>query len=121
MMGTDELTVWQPLPSAYCLLCFIAQFFKLQVTQLIHLREGGDTSSLDVIGRSSIPSEASGSQRWVVWDSQRGCGVHSLHPYTPQGYDHQLENNFRIRPKSLLRATPLPGSPLGAAVSCWAR
>lgn len=65
-MGTEELTVWQPLPSAYCLLCFIAQFFKLQATQLNHLREGGDTSSLDVTdtfpGRSSIPSEASGSK-----------------------------------------------------------
>lgn len=39
-----QMNSWQPLPSAFLLLCFIAQF-KLQVTQLIHLREGGVTSS----------------------------------------------------------------------------
>lgn len=49
-----------------CLLWSIAQFFKLQeVTQLIHPREGGETSSLEMTGtfpgRLTISPEASGS------------------------------------------------------------
>lgn len=87
--------------------CFIAQLFRLQVTQLIHLREGGDTSSLDMTGpfpgRSSIPSEASGSELvalgWpegVGWGFRRGEGSRA-HPYSLHA-SRLLENNSRMWP-----------------------
>lgn len=45
MTGTHELCGRQPLPPVYCLLWSIAQFLKLQeVSQLIQLREGRETS-----------------------------------------------------------------------------
>lgn len=63
--GGDRLTVTAST-TCQCLLWSIAQFFKLQeVTQLIHPWEGGETSSLEMIGtfpgRLTISPKAPGS------------------------------------------------------------
>lgn len=73
------------------------------MTQLIHLSEGGDTSSLDMTGtfpgRSSIPSEVSGS-KLVALGRPEGWGGGSGEvrvaeriptPYMPQGYEQPTD------------------------------
>lgn len=67
------------------------------MTQLIHLNEGGDTSSLDMTGtfpgRSSIPSGASGSELrgWGGGSGEVRVAEHIPTPYMPQGYDRYLK------------------------------
>lgn len=70
------------------------------MTQLIHLNEGGDSSSLVMTGtfpgRSSIPSEASGSE---LWGFRRGEGSRA-HPYSLHASRLRpiIENNSRMWP-----------------------
>lgn len=86
------------------------------MTQLIHLREGGDTSSLDMTGHFQGGPPFHLALSWLLWDGQRGWGGGSGEvrvaeriptPYMPQGYlktipgcGHQTQEPLKGNPTS---------------------
>lgn len=101
-MGTDELTV---AASATCLyLLSYCTILQASGDSAHSPQGGGVASSPGVTGtfaeRPSIPPAASGSKLSAPGQPEGGEVSTAEHPcpHTPQGYDHQLENNPRMWP-----------------------